>query len=146
MKKTKPIIRILLGISLIMLITVLNQYFTDVMGTKHIITTCVGVLILFVLYLTKMVRRDSFITSLKDSLPYFTALFLFGIGGNITLAKIIFILVLILAISVLVIAIGLARRITLPIIKLADTSLTVASGDTNQQDHLLDILRHPARW
>ena len=42
MKKTKPIIRILLGISLIMLISVLNQYFTDVMGTKHIITTCVG--------------------------------------------------------------------------------------------------------
>ncbi|SVC90124.1 uncharacterized protein METZ01_LOCUS342978, partial [marine metagenome] len=40
MKKTKPIIRILLGISLIMLITGLNQYFTDVMATKHIITTC----------------------------------------------------------------------------------------------------------
>ena len=81
MKKTKPIIRILLGISLIMLITGLNQYFTDVMGTKHIITTCISVIILIFLYLTKMIRTDTFISSLKDSLPYFTACFLFGIGG-----------------------------------------------------------------
>ena len=98
MKKTKPLIRILLGISLIMLITGLNQYFTDVMGTKHIITTCIGVIVLFVLYLKKMIRRETLITSLKDSLPYFTACFLFGIGGLmqiewmvIVLAAIIFI-------------------------------------------------------
>ena len=80
MKKTKPLIRILLGISLIMLITGLNQYFTDVMATKHIITTCIAVIILFFLFLTKMIRRDTLIPSLKDSLPYFTACFLFGVG------------------------------------------------------------------
>ena len=53
MKKTKPLIRILLGISLIMLITGLNQYFTDVMATKHIITTCIAVMILFFYFLQK---------------------------------------------------------------------------------------------
>ena len=52
MKKTKPIIRILLGVSLIMLISGLNKYFTDVMETKHIITTCIAVIILFFLFLT----------------------------------------------------------------------------------------------
>ena len=81
MKKTKPLIRILLGISLIMLITGLNQYFTDVMATKHIITTCIAVIILFFLFLTKMIRRDTLIPSLKDSLPYFTVCFLIGTGG-----------------------------------------------------------------
>ena len=98
MKKTKPLIRLLLGISLIMLITGLNQYFTDVMATKHIITTCIAVIILFFLFLTKMIRRDTLIPSLKDSLPYFTACFLFGIGGLVkiewmalVLAAIIFI-------------------------------------------------------
>ena len=98
MKKTKPLIRILLGISLIMLITGLNQYFTDVIATKHIITTCIAVIILFFLFLTKMIRRDTLIPSLKDSLPYFTACFLIGSGGLVqvewmvlVLAAIIFI-------------------------------------------------------
>ena len=81
MKKIKPIIRILLGISLIMLITGLNQYFTDVMETKHIITTCIAVIVLFFLYLKKMIRKDTLIPSLKDSLPYFTVCFLIGTGG-----------------------------------------------------------------
>ena len=81
MKRTKPIIRILLGISLIMLITGLNQYFTDVIATKHIITTCIAVIVLFFLYLKKMIRKDTLIPSLKDSLPYFTVCFLIGTGG-----------------------------------------------------------------
>jgi len=82
-KKTKPLIRILLGISLIMLITGLNKYFTNVMETKHIITTCIAVIILFYLFLTKMISRDTLIPSLKDSLPYFTACFLIGsVGGG----------------------------------------------------------------
>jgi len=81
MEKTKPLIRILLGISLIMLITGLNQYFTDVMATKHIITTCIAVIVLFFLYLKKMIRKDTLIPSLKDSLPYFTVCFLIGTGG-----------------------------------------------------------------
>ena len=81
MKKTKPIIRILLGISLIMLLTGLNQYFTDVIAIKHIITTCIAVIVLFFLYLKKMIRKDTLIPSLKDSLPYFTVCFLIGTGG-----------------------------------------------------------------
>ena len=98
-KKTKPIIRILLGISLIMLITGLNQYFTDVMATKHIITTCIAVIILFFLFLTKMIRRDTLIPSLKDSLPYFTACFLIGSGGLVQVEWMVLVLAAIIFIA-----------------------------------------------
>ena len=99
MKKTKPLIRILLGISLIMLITGLNQYFTDVMETKHIITTCIAVIILFFLFLTKMIRRDTLIPSLKDSLPYFTACFLIGSGGLVQVEWMVLVLAAIIFIA-----------------------------------------------
>ena len=65
---------------------------------KLIITTCIGIIILIALYITKLIHRDTLITSLKDSLPYFTACFLFGFGGLVkvewmalVLAAIIFI-------------------------------------------------------
>ena len=99
MKKTKPLIRILLGISLIMLITGLNQYFTDVMATKHIITTCIAVIIFFFLFLTKMIRRDTLIPSLKDSLPYFTACFLIGSGGLVQVEWMVLVLAAIIFIA-----------------------------------------------
>ena len=99
MKKTKPIIRILLGISLIMLITGLNQYFTDVMATKHIITTCIAVIILFFLFLTKMISRDTLIPSLKDSLPYFTVCFLIGTGGLVQIEWMVLLLAFIIFIA-----------------------------------------------
>ena len=99
MKKTKPLIRILLGISLIMLITGLNQYFTDVMATKHIITTCIAVMILFFLYLKKMIRKDTLIPSLKDSLPYFTACFLIGSGGLVQVEWMVLVLAAIIFIA-----------------------------------------------
>ena len=99
MEKTKPLIRILLGISLIMLITGLNQYFTDVMATKHIITTCIAVIILFFLFLTKMISRDTLIPSLKDSLPYFTACFLIGIGGLVQVEWMVLVLAAIIFIA-----------------------------------------------
>ena len=99
MKKTKPLIRILLGISLIMLITGLNQYFTDVMATKHIITTFIAVIILFFLFLTKMIRRDTLIPSLKDSLPYFTACFLIGSGGLVQVEWMVLVLAAIIFIA-----------------------------------------------
>ena len=78
MKKTKPIIRILLGFSLIMLISGIYQYFTDVMETKHIIKTCIGIIILIILYLRNYLQKEILLKSFKDSLPYFTALFLLG--------------------------------------------------------------------
>ena len=99
MKKTKPLIRILLGISLIMLITGVNQYFTDVMATKHIIKTCIAVIILFFLFLTKMIRRDTLIPSLKDSLPYFTACFLIGSGGLVQVEWMVLVLAAIIFIA-----------------------------------------------
>jgi len=99
MEKTKPLIRILLGISLIMLITGLNQYFTDVMATKHIITTCIAVIILFFLFFTKMIRRDTLIPSLKDSLPYFTACFLIGSSGLVQVEWMVLVLATIIFIA-----------------------------------------------
>ena len=78
MEKTKPIIRILLGVSLIMLISGGYKYFTDVMEIKDTIKICIGVLILFFLYLKEYIIKDTLLKSLKDSLPYFTVLFLLG--------------------------------------------------------------------
>ena len=80
MKKTKPIVRILLGLSLIMLIAGLYQYFTNVIETIYIITTCIAFIILIGLFLSKLICTNTLLTSLKDSLPYFTVLFLVGIG------------------------------------------------------------------
>ena len=98
MKKTKPIIRIFLGLSLLMLLTGVKEYLGYGITTKLIITTCIGIIILIALYIAKLIRRDTLITSLKDSLPYFTACFLFGFGGlvkvewmKLVLAAIIFI-------------------------------------------------------
>ena len=73
-----PIIRILLGFSLIMLISGIYQYFTDVMETKHIIKTCIGIIILIILYFRNYLQKETLLKSFKDSLPYFTALFLLG--------------------------------------------------------------------
>lgn len=78
MEKTKPIIRILLGISLIMLISGLYKYFTNIMEIKDVIKIGIGLIIPIVLYLRKYIRRDTLLKSLKDSLPYFTVLFLLG--------------------------------------------------------------------
>jgi hypothetical protein len=78
MKKTKPLIRILLGFSLIMVISGIHQYFTNVMETKHIIKTCIGIIIPIVLYLRNYLQTETLLKSFKDSLPYFTALFLLG--------------------------------------------------------------------
>ena len=98
MKKTKPIIRIFLGLSLLMLLTGVKEYLGYGITTKLIITTCIGIIILIALYITKLIHRDTLITSLKDSLPYFTACFLFGFGGlvkvewmTLVLAAIIFV-------------------------------------------------------
>ena len=77
-KKTKPLIRILLGFSLIMLLSGIHQYFTNVMETKHIIKTCIGIIIPIVLYLRNYLQKETLFKSFKDSLPYFTILFLLG--------------------------------------------------------------------
>ena len=83
MEKTKPIIRILLGVSLIILISGVYKYFTDVMEIKDTIKICIGVLILFFLYFKKYIIKDTLLKSLKDSLPYFTVLFLLGELGQV---------------------------------------------------------------
>ena len=76
MKKTNPIIRILLGISLILLISGFYHYFTNGMEVKLAIKIGIGIIILIGLYIKKLFNNDTYLTSLKDSLPYFTVLFL----------------------------------------------------------------------
>ena len=76
MKKTKPIIRILLGISLLLLISGFYQYFTNGMEVKLGIRIGIGILILIGLYIKNIINNDTYLTTLKDSLPYFTVLFL----------------------------------------------------------------------
>ena len=78
MEKTKPIIRILLGISLIMLISGFYKYFTNIIEMKDAIKIGIGFIIPIILYLRKYIIRDTLLKSLKDSLPYFTVLFLLG--------------------------------------------------------------------
>ena len=76
MKKTKPIIRILLGISILFLISGIYHYFTNGMETKDVVRISIGVIILIGLYLKKLIIYNTLLTSLKDSLPYFTVLVL----------------------------------------------------------------------
>ena len=78
MKKTKPIIRILLGVSLILLISGFYKYFTNVMEIKDTIKIFIGIFIPMVLFLRNYIKKDTLLKSLKDSLPYFTVLFLLG--------------------------------------------------------------------
>ena len=66
MEKTKPIIRILLGVSLIMLISGGYKYFTNVVEMKDTIKICIGVLIPIFLYLRKYIIKDTLLKSLKD--------------------------------------------------------------------------------
>ena len=75
-EKTKPIIRILLGISILFLISGIYHYFTNGMETKDVVRISIGVIILIGLYLKKLIIYNTLLTSLKDSLPYFTVLFL----------------------------------------------------------------------
>ena len=78
MKKTKPLIRILLGISLIMLISGFYKYFSNIMEMKDIVKSGCGIIILIALFLRHYLNKDTLLQSLKDSLPYFTVLFLIG--------------------------------------------------------------------
>ena len=61
-----------------MLISGGYKYFTDVMEIKDTIKICIGVLIFIFLFLRKYIIKDTLLKSLKDSLPYFTVLFLIG--------------------------------------------------------------------
>ncbi len=76
MNKTKPIIRILLGSSFIMLISGLYHYLLNGMETKVAIRIGISIIILIGFYLKNVIKKNTLLTSLKDSLPYFTVLFL----------------------------------------------------------------------
>ena len=52
------------------------QYFTNGMEVKLAMRIGFGIIMLIGLYLKKFINNDTYLTSLKDSLPYFTVLFL----------------------------------------------------------------------
>ena len=82
MKKTKPWIRILLGLSMGFLIGALISYIEGnlVIETKLYLRLSIAVVILIVLYIKEFKRKNNFLTSLKDSYPYFLVLYLVSLG------------------------------------------------------------------
>ena len=85
MKKTKPLIRILLGFSTFMLfITCLK--FIDGNMDKFYLRLGIALIILLGLYLKEFKIKNNFLTSLKDSVPFFIVMFLFSFGTWISIS------------------------------------------------------------
>ena len=84
MKKTQPIIRIGLGFSLSLLFGNCFRYLDGNMD-KFYIRLGIAILILVVLYIKKFRVNTNFLTALKDSNPYFIALYLFGLDTWISM-------------------------------------------------------------
>ena len=82
MKKTNPWIRILLGLSASLLVGTFLQYIEGdlVMELKVYLRLSIVVVILASLYIKEFKPKNNFLTALKDSYPYFIALYLFGLG------------------------------------------------------------------
>ena len=96
MKKTNGMIRVFLGLSIMFLVSGFYHFYIDGLEVKVGLRIAVGIFILTVLYIKEFKNNNIFLRSLKDSLPYFTVLFLIGDLAQIKwfaliLASIIFI-------------------------------------------------------
>ena len=82
MKKTNPWIRILLGLSMTFLIGSCLNYIQGnlVVEFKLYLKLGIAVVILTALYIKEFKPKNNFLTALKDSYPYFIALYLIGLG------------------------------------------------------------------
>ena len=82
MKKTSPWVRILLGLSISFLIGACLNYIQGnlVVELKLYLRLSIAVVILAALYIKEFKPKNNFLTALKDSYPYFIALYLFGLG------------------------------------------------------------------
>ena len=82
MKKTNPLVRVLLGVSAMMLVGSCLKYIEGnlVMELKFYLRTGIAVVILVGLYIKEFKPKNNFLTASKDSFPYFIALYLIGLG------------------------------------------------------------------
>ncbi len=82
MKKTSPWVRILLGLSISFLIGACLNYIQGnlVVELKLYLRLSIAAVILAVLYIKEFKPKNNFSTALKDSYPYFIALYLVGLG------------------------------------------------------------------
>ena len=80
MKKTNPLVRILLGVSLMMLVASCLRYIEGnlVIDFKFYLRTVLPFIILIGLYIKEFKPKNNFLTALKDSYPYFISLYLFS--------------------------------------------------------------------
>ena len=94
MKKTEPIIRIGLGLSLSLLFGNCFRYLDGNMD-KFYIRLGIAILILVVLYIKKFRVNTNFLTALKDSFPYFLALYLVGLDTSYNISMVLAFLLMI---------------------------------------------------
>ena len=94
MKKTEPIIRIGLGLSLSLLFGNCLRYLDGNMD-KFYIRLGIAILILVVLYIKKFRVNTNFLTALKDSFPYFLALYLVGLDTSYNISMVLAFLLMI---------------------------------------------------
>ena len=82
MKKTNPWVRILLGLSAIFLVGACLKYLEGnlVMELKLYLRLGIAVVIFVGLYIKEFKPKNNFLTALKDSYPYFIALYLVSLG------------------------------------------------------------------
>ena len=77
--KTNSLIRILTGLSFSLLVGNCLRYIDGNMD-KFYLRLGIAVVILIALYIKEFRTKNNFLTSAKDSFPYFIALYLFGLG------------------------------------------------------------------
>ena len=82
MKKTNPLVRVLLGVSAMMLVGSCLKYIEGdlVMELKFYLRTGIAIVMLVGLYIKEFKPKNNFLTALKDSFPYFIALYLISLG------------------------------------------------------------------
>ena len=82
MKNTHPLIRILLGLSATLLVGSCLKYIEGnlVMELKLYLKLGIATVILVGLYVKEFKPKNNFLTALKDSYPYFIALYLITLG------------------------------------------------------------------
>ena len=80
MKKTNPLVRILLGLSIGFLVGDCLKYIEGglVMELKLYLRLGIAVVFLAGLYIKEFKPKNNFLTALKDSYPYFISLYLFS--------------------------------------------------------------------
>ena len=82
MNKTNPLVRVLLGVSTLMLVGSCLKYIEGnlVMELKFYLRTGIAVVMLVGLYIKEFKPKNNFLKALKDSFPYFIALYLISLG------------------------------------------------------------------